>query len=163
MVEILHNPVTWVAVAFLIFLAGFCKYALPFILRSLDSRSVTIRSELDEAIRLREEAQAMLAEYQQRQQKMLAEADAMLAHAEKEAAALISNAEQELKSAIDRRTKVAHEKITRAEADAIAQVQANMVDIAVSAARIVIEEQLSQKGDDAQIAEALKGLDRIVH
>lgn len=163
MMDILSNPVTWIGVAFFIFMAGFCKYALPFILRSLDNRSVQIRDELNEAIRLREEAQAILADYQQRQQKMLAEAESMLAHAEKEATTLIADAEKELRVTIERRTRLAHEKIERAEADAIAQVQANMVDIAISAARTVIEEQLEKEGDEAQISQALKGLERIVH
>ena len=161
--EIIENPVVWVAISFVIFMAGFIKLALPAILKMLDSRSLVISQELQEATRLREEAEALLHDYQQRQLQVLSEAEILLAHAEEEAIALISDAEKELKATIERRTRQANEKIERAEADAIAQVQANIVDIAVSAARAVMIDHIKEHGEEASITQALSGIDRVIH
>lgn len=162
MEAILHNPTVWVAVSFVLFMLGFIKLALPHITRGLDARSASIRNELDEAVRLREEAQAVLAEYQQRQRDMLVEAESILAHARKEAETLKVSAEAELKVSIERRTKLAHEKIARAEADAVAEVKANVVAVATTAAKSVIQDMM-QSHADALIDSATKDLDRLVH
>ena len=163
MMELFYSPSFWVAASFVVFMWGFIKYAMPFIVRALDNRTARIRDELDEAIRLREEAQAILTDYQKRYEKMQSEAEAIRSHAEQEAEAMLADAERELKASIDRRARLAHEKIARAESEAIQQIQANMVDVAVSAARVGLSEQMEQGDGDALIESTLKGLDRVVH
>lgn len=162
MEELLHNPKIWVAIAFVLFLIGFIKLAVPHILRGLDSKADQIKAELDEAVHLREEAQAVLAQYQQKQREMEKEAEEILIHAKEEATAMKANAEVALKEAIDRRTKMAEEKIARAEADAVSKLQSNIADVAVNAARTVLEEQMSDS-DDELIKAALIDIDRVVH
>lgn len=163
MEAILHEPKLWITLAFILFMAGFIRYALPFILRALDARSQRIRDELAEAMRLREQAQAMLAEYQKKQKDMLAEAEAILQRAEVETEAMREQAQRDLQEAIERRTKQAHDKIARAEAEAMADLQSRMVDISVAASRYLLREQLDDASRDDLIDRALKDVRRIVH
>src|SRR4029079_13779349 len=77
---------TWVAVAFVIFLGVLAYYQVhKSVLRSLDERRDRIKSELDEARRLKEEAQALLASYRQKKEQVEHEAQAILAGAQAEA------------------------------------------------------------------------------
>lgn len=159
----MHEPKNWIALAFVFFLVLFVKKALPPITRALDKRSDVIKSELDEALRLREEAQAILAEYQKRQREVEKEAGEILDHARAEADAMQKEAEASLKVALERRVELANTKIARAEQDAIKGVQENIVDIAVQAARILIEEEMSKEADDELIQFAIDDIQRIVH
>ncbi len=162
MEAVLHNPTVWVAVAFVIFMLGFFKLAVPHLVRALDQRSNAIRNELAEAVRLREEAQAILAEYQQRQHDMVAEAESILVHARREAETMKLQAETDLKNAVERRTKLAQDKIARAEADATAQVKADLVTVAAAAAKTVMTDMMPSQSD-ALIDKATKDLERLVH
>ena len=161
--NIWSDPTVWVAVAFALFIVLFVKYAWKPITGGLDNRSKQIRDELDEAVRLREEAQALLAEYKQKQTEMLAEAESVLEHAKEEGKAMKANAEKDLEASVKRRSKMAKEKIARAEADAVAKVQSNMADIAVNAARAIITEQLQDGANEELIDQSTKDLDRIIH
>ena len=84
----LENPETWVAVAFVFFLVALFKPIKKMLTSKLDGRTETIKSELDEAQRLREEAQHTLAEYQRKQRDALKEAEGILAEARAEAGRL---------------------------------------------------------------------------
>jgi F-type H+-transporting ATPase subunit b len=139
----------WVLIAFLLFIALIVWKARGIIASGLDSRPERIRSELEEAQRLREEAQALLADYQRKQRDAVEEAEAMLRAAEDEAARLRERAEADLQAAIKRREQQALDRIAQAEANAQAQVRNLAVDIAVAATRKILTEQL----DEAKTAE----------
>ena len=62
--ELLAEPETWVAAAFVIFIGILVWLGVPnMAVNWLDGRSARIKAELDEARRLKEEAQALLAGY----------------------------------------------------------------------------------------------------
>ena len=83
----------WVAVAFVIFLAVLAKLGVHrMILGVLDARAARIKAELDEAARVREEAQALLAEYRRKRAEADREADAILVAAREEAERLAAEA-----------------------------------------------------------------------
>src|SRR6185295_6814089 len=67
--SILENPELWVVVGFLIFLAYVGPKVWKMIVTGLDQRSIRIKGQLDEAQKLRDEAQALLNEYQRRQEE----------------------------------------------------------------------------------------------
>lgn len=105
---------------------------------SLDKRAANIREELDQAKRLREEAQALLAEYQRKRKEAEADAANILASAQREAAALTEEARQKTEEFVARRNALSEQKIRQAEADAIGAVRAAAVDLAIAAAEKVI-------------------------
>ena len=96
----------WVAVAFVVFLLILLYYKVPkLIAKSLDDRAEAIRKELDEARRLREEAQNLLADYQKKHRNVGQEADAILEQARREAEAFAHETRAGLKDTLERRTQ----------------------------------------------------------
>jgi len=126
---------TWVAICFICFL-GLLVYlgAHRKIIDSLDQRGARIKAEFDEARRLREEAQALLKDYQRKQQEADREAEAIIASATAEAERLAAEAKTRMEDFVARRTKMAEDKIAQAEAQALADVRSAAADAAVAAA-----------------------------
>lgn len=160
---LLHDPKFWMAVSFFLFMAMFAKWVMPFILKGLDNRSQAIADQLEQANRLRAEAEALLAESKRKQKAAEKDAKALLDQAVKDADTLRASAEGELKAAIDRRTKQAEENIKRAETDAVQQIRTQLVDIATDTARQVIAAQLKGEKEDPAIARALQSIERNIH
>jgi F-type H+-transporting ATPase subunit b len=149
----------WVAVAFFVFVAllGYIG-AHRMILGSLDQRREKIKSELDEARRLREDAEKLLAEYQRKQREAESEAQTIISNAQAEAERIAAEAHARLEELIARRTGIAETKIAQAEAQALADVRAAAADAAVTAA-----EKILRKTAKGKVAEDLiaKGIDDI--
>ncbi len=139
----LYDPETWVAVSFLI-LMGVLGYAgaHKMILGGLDARSAAIQAELDEARRLKEEAQALLAAYQKKQREAEQEAAGIIAGAQAEAERLAVEAKAKMEEFIARRTKMAEAKIAQAEVQALADVRAAAADAAVTAAEKILTQSV---------------------
>lgn len=156
------NPKIWVAAAFFIFVGLTGKKLTRLAVGALDKRSAAIKAELDEARRLREEAEAVLAEYKRKQEQYLAEAEAMLKRAEEDAKALSEHAEKELRAALDERMKNAVEKIAQEEANAVAEVRNRVVDMAMEAARSAIAGQAG-KTQDSLVKQAIADIERKIH
>jgi F-type H+-transporting ATPase subunit b len=131
----------WVAVAFLAFLAILAYYKVPRLLaKALDDRAAAIRNELDEARRLREEAQALLADYQKKHRNAGQEAEAIVEQARREAEAFAGETRRALADTVKRRGQQAEERISRAEAQAVDEVRAAAVDMAMAAAEKILRE-----------------------
>lgn len=138
----------WATIALLIFI-GICIYVkVPAVIsKSLDQRADKIRSELDEARKLREEAQALLAEYQKKRKAAEQEAADIVEAAKREAAVLAEEAHKKTEEYVARRTALAEQKIGQAERDAVNEVRARAVDVAVEAARSVLASKVDGKAD----------------
>ena len=158
MMPLLEDPEFWVVLAVLIFVIGVWKPARRAILGGLDARAVRIRDELDAARRLREEAERALAAYQQQQRQAAAEAEAMLAHAKDEAERVVAQAARNLEETLERRRRLAEERIAQEQAKALAEIRAVTVDVAISAARQVIIAELDERRGAALIDDAIASL-----
>lgn len=156
-----QDPTNWVAISFVLFMGLFLRYLLPVIVKALDSRSVKIKEQLEQATKLREEAEALLASYKQQQKEMQLQAEKTLADAKIEVEHMKQRAETELKAAIDRRTEQASEKIARLEKDAVDQVREHIVDVAISATRLLVGEQLKSGKEDPTISSALAQIEKL--
>ncbi len=136
----------WAFAALIIFLALIVYLKVPGMLSSsLDERAAKIRNELDEARRLREEAQQLLAEYQRKRKDAEKEASELISAAEHEAAGLVQEARQKTEEYVARRTAMAEQKIALAETEAVNEVRRRAVDIAVAAAEKLIVEKADAK------------------
>lgn len=153
----------WVFVAFIIFVALIVWKARGAVTSALDGRAEAIRAEIDEAQRLREEAQALLADYQRKQRDALSEAEGMLRAAEEEAGRLRARAEQDLADSLKRREQQALDRIAQAEAAAQAEVRNMAVDMAVSATRKLLEEKIDGAKASDLIDDAIKDLPGKLH
>ncbi len=163
MTELLKQAETWVALSFLIFVAFVLWKGLKPTLRALDARAAKIKQELDDAQRLREEAQKLLAEYQRKERDAASEAEAMLAHASEEAGRLRAKAAEDLIASIARREAQALDRIAQAEAQAEADVRAEAVNLAIAATRHLLAGKLDAKQADKLIDQSIKELPGKLH
>jgi len=156
MLEFFQEPETWVAICFLIFV-GVLLYvgAHKKITEVLDNRASRIRSELDEARRLRDEAAKLLAEYQRKQGDAEREAAAIVADAKAEAERVAAEAHAKMEEFVARRTKLAETKISQAEAQALADVRAAAAEAAVTAAEKILRDTARGKVADDLIAQGI--------
>ena len=143
----LSNSNFWVAIAFVIFVVLAFRPASKALTAALDGRADRIRKELEEATRLREEAERTLADYQRRQRDALQEAEAIIAQARAEAERMRARATADLEQQMARREKQALDKIAQAEATALAEVRDMTVDVAIAATRTILAKDLN--GADA--------------
>lgn len=148
MLEALQETENWVALGFLLFL-GLLVYLGVHrkVSESLDQRQARIKGELDEARRLKEEAQALLAEFQRKGREAEKEAEAIIAGAKAEAERIAGEAKAKMEDFVTRRTKMAEAKITQAEAQALADVRSAAADAAVTAAEKILS--VAAKGEVA--------------
>src|ERR1700742_1310290 len=118
------EPEFWVAVGFVILLGVFAYVGVHrTVITALDHRRDRIKSELDDARRLKDEAARLLAEYQARRASAEREAQDIVAAAKAEAERIAAEAKPKMKVSVPRRTKTAEGKIALAEAQAIADVR----------------------------------------
>ena len=137
----------WAFIALLIFFGIVIYFKVPgFVTKALDSRIAKIESDLDEAKRLREEAQALLAEYERKRKAAESEAEEIVAAAQDEAERMTAEAETALEDMVARRTKAVEDKIAQAEAQALADVRARSADVAIEAARLILADQVKDNG-----------------
>ena len=138
----LFDPETWVALAFIVFVAGLGYIGVHrMIAKSLDERSGRIKAELDEARKLKEEAAQLLADYQRKRQEAEGEAQQIIAGAKAEAERLAAEAKTKIEEFVARRTKMAETKIAQAEAQATADVRSAAADAAVAAAEKILTQE----------------------
>ena len=159
----LHSPTFWVAVAFVIFVAFIWWKALKPVLNSLDQRGERIKKELEEAQNLRDEAQHTLAEYRRKQRDAADEAKAIIDHAKVEAVRLREQAEQDLEAALARRERAAMEKIAQAEARALSEVRNQAVDVAITATRQLLSEQMDKDKAATLLDQSIAELEQKLH
>ena len=152
------DPRSWVAAAFVIFFVLFGAKLWKALAGMLDKRTDTVRAELEEASRLRREAEAMLADASQRREAALAEAQALLEGARAEAGRLARAATEDAEAGARRREKKALDRIAAAEKAAVDEVRFTAADVACVAAGRVIREGLTAEADAVLVDHAIMSL-----
>ena len=152
------DPKFWVAVSFVLFFLLLGKKLWGAIASALDGRAAGIRRQLDEASRLRAEAEQMLVAAEAERASAAKEAEALLANAHAEADRLSAAAVAEAEAAAKRRERMALDRIAAAEASAVADVRNAAAEVAGAAARAVLAETLDASTDAALIDQSLTDL-----
>jgi len=159
----LHDPAFWVAVALVLFVILVAKPIGKMASKGLDDRADKIKNELDEAERLRNEAQDLLAQYQRKQRDAAGEAEAIIQHAKEEAERMDREGRERLKASLERREKLAMDRIQMAEQQAIDRVRTRAVDVAIAATGQVLADSLSAEKADSLIDDTIKQLPTRLH
>jgi F-type H+-transporting ATPase subunit b len=144
------EPEFWVATGFVILMCVFAYVGVHrTVLTTLDHRRDRIKSELDDARRLKDEAAKLLAEYRARGASAEREAQDIVTAAKAEAERIAAEAKTKMEDFVARRTKTAEGKIALAEAQAIADVRSAAADAAVAAATSIMSQSVKgQIADD---------------
>lgn len=153
----------WVGVGFVLFVALVGRIAYRVITVALDDRAERIKNQIEEAARLAEEAQELLASYERKQREAAEEAESIVEHARQEAARLSENAAQDLERSLARRRQLAMDRIAQAEASAIADVRNRAIEVAMDATERLLSEKIKGKSADDLIDAAIKDLPKNLH
>lgn len=153
----------WVACAFITFVALVFKPAKQFVLAAIDARILKVKSELEEAARLKDEAQALLNRFEKEHKRSLEEVQAILAHARTEADRLTREAREVLEFALNKRTELAMQKIAQAENLVLTDLKSNALDITMDAARTLILENLSKEAAEEILSTAIQEIEKKLH
>ncbi|HVO04041.1 MAG TPA: hypothetical protein VMT54_17720 [Candidatus Cybelea sp.] len=161
--SLLANPHFWVNIGLIIFLVLAGPKLWKALSSAIDQRSMRIKAQLDEAQKLREEAQALLSEYQRRQKEAVQEAEGIVAAAKELAEHHTKDAMAALEASMARREKLALEKVAQAEVHAVAEVRREAVEVATAATRKLLAQALTDERTTALIDQSIKELDRKLH
>jgi F-type H+-transporting ATPase subunit b len=150
----------WAMIALFIFLGVVVYMKVPgMIAKALDERAAKIRNDLDEAQKLRQEAQQLLAEFQKKRKEAEKEAADMVAAAKRESDLIIEEAHKKTEEYVARRAALAELKIGQAERDAVNEVRSIAVDVATEAARAVLAARLDEKASAELFKDSLTALE----
>lgn len=160
----LSNTNFIVSIAFLVFIGILVYFKVPAKAAGLlDARAATIKSELEEARALREEAKALLATYDRKLKEVREQSDRIVAGAKAEAEAAAASAKADLATSVTRRLAAAEEQITAAETAALRAVREQAISVAISAASDLLAKQMTAESASASIDAAIAQVDAKLH
>jgi F-type H+-transporting ATPase subunit b len=143
---LLADPHTWVLFSAIVFAVIAFKKGRQPLLAVLDKRTARIKAELEEAERLREEAQALLADYQKKHRDAVQTAQTIIDNAKESAAIIQKDSEKKLDESLKRREAQLLERISRAEASAVRELRLKAADIAATAAEKLLADAMAKRG-----------------
>ena len=161
--EFFHQPANWAAIGFVVFVALVAKRAWVAMTAMLDGRAAEIKAKLDDAVKLREDAKQLLANYEKKVRDAEKEATDILAQAKAEATRMAQDAAVALETTVQRRSELAMDRIARAEQKALKEVRDVAIEIAVRGAERLIAAEVDDKKADKMVDDAIKDLDRKLH
>jgi len=153
-----------VAIAFAGFFGILAYFKVPGLIAGiLDRRAKQIRDDLDEARKLREDAQDLRASFERKRAQVAEQAERIVARAKAEAEAAAAAAKADLEVTIARRLRAADEQIAAAEGAALRRVRNAAVQVAVGAAGEVIARGLGAAQARALTDEAIATVEQRLH
>jgi F-type H+-transporting ATPase subunit b len=153
------TPTMFVALALIMVYAILIRKKVPAAIgKALDAKIAAIRDELDEATGLRKEAEALKAEYQTKAVSAEAEAAAIIQRAHAQADAIFVAAKTDAEALVERRTRIAEDKIAAEERFAVAQLRATVTNAAIQAAAKLIADHNDAANDAKLVDSAITGL-----
>ena len=158
--SLIQDPTFWVAVAFVVFVVLVFKPIKGALIGGLDAKIAEIRQEVEEAEKLREEAQSLLANYQRQQRQAIQDAEAIVAHAKEEAERHRAEADEAMKDMVRRQEEQAREKIAQAEAAAIQEVRSMSIELAMAAAEKLLADRLAGEEGSHLIDNSIEDIPR---
>jgi F-type H+-transporting ATPase subunit b len=158
--ELLHEPEFWVVIAFILMLVLAWRPVGRQITAMLDARSDQIRKDLEEAARLKVEAQALLDDFKKKHAEAVQTAAGIVAHAKSEAARIAAEGAEALEASLKRREQTAMLRIAQAESQAVAEIRDAAVEVAVAATRKLVAEKLDTARADALVDAAIADVQR---
>lgn len=158
-----QSPEFWVGLSSILLVVVAFKPVGGLLSKVLDARTVKIQNELNEAVRLKEEAQALLASYQRKQKEAAIEAQNIITNAENEAKRLVADAEKNLEENLNKKIQVAMQKIASYEHSVMQSVRLNSIDVAMGTVRSLVQEKLNKEVADTLVTRAIGEMSKKLH
>lgn len=158
------NAAFWVDISLLILVLGCVWLGVhKKILAALDARSESIRSELDQARQLREDANALLAKYQRQKKEAEDQAQVILDNARRDAQAQLEQAKSDIEARTQARIRAVEQKIANSQSEIIRDLRHQAIDMAFAALRHVAYEKFDEKQAKEQNSLSIKNLEGRLH
>jgi F-type H+-transporting ATPase subunit b len=161
--EFFSDPKTWVAVATILFFVVAFRPAKKALLGMIDARTAEISRKLDEANKLKEEAQTLLENIKRKNSKSQQEADAIINQAKQEADAIISEATQKLERDIENRRKMAIQKIESYKEAATAEIKNHITNLTVEVSRKLLVDNINGDVSKNIVSNSIEKLSKTLH
>ena len=155
-----HDTSLWVGISFVIFVYIAFKMGRKSVVGALDAKIDEVKSEIENAERLRVEAQELLAQYQRKQRDAEQEAADILQRAQEQAKQIKTNAEADMAEIMDRRETQLAERLRRIEENAISEIQGHAADLAVAATTEMIAQTLDEGTNSKLNEDSIKNLSK---
>lgn len=160
----LRNTDFVVTIAFLIFVGILIYFKVPGLIGGLlDKRAATIRAELDEARKLREEAQELRASFERKKAEVKEQAERIVARAKADAEAAAEQAKKDLQATIARRLRAAEDQIASAEASALKAVRDSAIAVSIAASSELIAKNLAPEDANKMIEDSIAKVGQSLH
>ena len=160
----LRNTNFIVSLAFILFIGILLYLKVPSLIGGLlDKRAEGIKADLEEARKLRDEAQTILASYERKQQEIGEQAERIIVSAKEQAEATAIQAKEDLQKSIDRKILAAEEQLASSEAAAISQIKEKAISIAIEAAAEAIREHTKESDRDNYLEKSIEEVAKKVH
>ena len=156
MEELLRNTTFWTGVSFVLFVLLIVWKARGKVAEVVNGRIERIRGEVEQAERLKDEANAQLADIKRKQREAQEQAEQIVENARNEAKTMKREADKRFKESMARREQAAMDKIAQAEANAVREVQGQAADLALAAARSVLADRMAGDGGAKAMDDAIK-------
>jgi len=161
MSAILSDTSFWALVGLILFFVVIAYFKVPgSIANQLDGRAQRIGDELEQARRMREEAQEILASYQRRQREAEEEAEQIVQQAKDEAKRVREAANKDLDERLERRTQQAEAKIAQAQQQAEQEIRAAAAEKAIQAAEAMLRDGLTKGARESLFKDSVKDLEK---
>jgi F-type H+-transporting ATPase subunit b len=161
--ESVEDANIWILAAFICFIILFAGPAYRAATGRLDDRIARIRRELEDAQKLREDAQSLLDDYRSKQAQAESDALKMLEHAELEAERRAAQARRDLEATMERRAQMALQRIAQAEADTLREVRVAAASLAVQATARLLRDNMDAARAEAMIQDSIKQVQQKLH
>ncbi len=155
-----QDPTFWVLVAFVIFFAGIGKKLWKFVATYLNQHSIKIEEKIKDAIRMREEAQALLGDIRKKQMEAEQQAKAIMEHAQAQMDHMREEARLEIDKFLKNRERLAQDRIQHAKNQALKDIRGHAIRVSVQASEKLLKEQVDSKTDTHLIDQAIKTLEQ---
>lgn len=160
--EFFSQPASWTLVAFIIFVAIAIYLKAPSMIgKLLDEQIERVKKELSDAIELKEEANALLAEYERKKEDAEKEAETIIANAKVRAKNYEQSALAKSEEIIKRQEAQSIEKINQAEIQAMSKIRKSIIEKSIDSAEKLVSEKISSKKSDQIFTDSLKDLDKL--
>ena len=155
----LNNTNFVVSISFIIFILILVYYKVPHkIITILDERAISIKTEIDDANHLLEEAKTILAQLEREHKENMAKAERILTDAEAIAQQILLDSKSEIKSAIARKIKLAEAQVEALEKSIVKEIKDRAIDVSFSIAEKELVTKVETKVSDRLFSDTLSGL-----
>lgn len=153
----------WVGMAFILSVCVLCKPLCKFIRQALQNRINRVISDIDEAAKLRDDAQNLLADYQRRFINAEKEAEQIVQTSRKNMQNIKNKELAKLKNDLSNKEKEANRRIAAANAKATEEINAYAGKISIDLANKAIHTYLQTTDKSRLIDEAIADLDKFIN